>query len=275
MIKIEHSIFALPFALASASLAARGVPALQVLALIILAMVSARSAAMAFNRYLDAEIDKKNPRTTERSIPAGRLTARYALLFTAASSGLFLLVAYFINDTVFYCAPVILFILLGYSYTKRFTSYSHFVLGLALGLSPLGAWLAVTGEFALVPILLGAAVSLWTAGFDIIYSCQDIEFDRKSALYSIPARIGVARSLTLAKLLHVFAVILLILVGTRSDLGAIYWAGLLLVSASMTYEHSLVSGGRLENVNTAFFTMNGIVSIVYGITTICAAIALG
>lgn len=268
MIKIEHSIFALPFALVSAFLAAGGMPGPRVLGLIVLAMVFARSAAMAFNRYIDAEIDAKNPRTALRSIPAGRLSRNFALGFTIFNALLFMAVAWFLNPLSFYLAPFLLLVLLGYSLTKRFTSLCHLVLGLALGSAPLGAWVAVRGELHWPPLLLGLAVLAWTAGFDVIYACQDVEFDRKEKLFSIPSAMGIDGALGLARGLHLLMAATLVTLGLHQGLGALYWVGLLLVAACLFYEHSLVWGGRLERVNMAFFTMNGVVSLLFGAFTI-------
>lgn len=268
MIKIEHSIFALPFALASAFLAAKGLPDLRILTLIILAMVFARSAAMAFNRYLDADIDAKNPRTATRSIPAGRLSRRYSLFFTIACSFCFAFVAYSLNMLAFYLSPVALIVLLGYSYTKRFTSYCHFVLGLALGIAPIGAWVAIRGEIAPIAVMLGAAVMFWTAGFDLIYACQDTEFDKENALHSVPAKIGIHKALLLSRILHCVMISLLVIFGFETAMGLPYWVGLSLVVLTLLYEHSLVWNANLERVTMAFFTMNGVVSIVFGIAVI-------
>lgn len=270
MIKIEHSIFALPFALVSAFLAADGLPPWRVLGLILCAMVLARSAAMAFNRWVDADLDAANPRTAARSIPAGRLSKGYALGFTLICAGLFLLVCYLLNPLALKLAPLMLAVLLGYSLTKRFTALCHFILGLALGLAPLGAWVAVTGQLSWLPVWLGVAVTAWTAGFDIIYACQDIDFDRKTALHSVPSRLGVMRSLWLARLLHFSMVALLVWFGLHLALAWPYWLGIAAVIACLAYEHALVWGGNLEKVDMAFFTMNGVVSLAYGITTLAA-----
>ncbi len=272
MIKVEHSIFALPFALASAFIAANGFPSFKVLLLIIGAMIFARSAAMSFNRYLDADIDAKNPRTAMRSIPSGRLSRNYSLNFTIINSLLFILVTVFINQLAFLLSPLMLLILLGYSYTKRFTSYCHFILGIALGLAPIGAWVAVRGEIALIPIVLGVTVTLWTTGFDIIYACQDIDFDKQEKLFSIPAAIGINKSLILSRILHILMLTLLVFIGINLDLGSIYWLGLGLVIFTLFYEHSLVWGGNLQKVDMAFFTMNGIISLVFGLAVIVGVV---
>jgi 4-hydroxybenzoate polyprenyltransferase len=275
MIKIEHSIFALPFALVAAFLAAEGPPSTRVLALILVAMVAARSAAMAFNRFVDAEIDARNPRTAIRSIPAGRLTRGYTLGFTICCALIFIGASYLLNPLAFALSPILLLVLLGYSLTKRFTSLCHFFLGLALGLSPLGAWIAVRGTFDWLPVLLGAAVLGWSAGFDIIYACQDMDFDREARLHSVPARLGVPAALNLSRLLHLTMFTILLGLGYLLGLGWLYWLGTLIVAACLIYEHSLVWGGDLAKVDLAFFTMNGAVSLVFGITTIGAILMAG
>ncbi len=270
MIKIEHSVFALPFALVSAFLAADGIPDLKTLILILVAMVSARSAAMAFNRYLDAEIDARNPRTQIRSIPAGRLSKSYVLAFTIGSIVVFVAACYFLNFLSWVLSPVVMLVLLGYSYTKRFTPLCHLVLGLALGLAPVGAWVAVTGTLDWIPVLLGVTVMFWTAGFDVIYACQDEAFDRQHKLHSIPVIIGVSNSLCLSRFLHLLTFILLMGFGYLLSFMWIYWAGLVLVGVTLFYEHYLVRGDDLSKVNMAFFTMNGVVSLVFGGMTIAA-----
>lgn len=270
MIKIEHSIFALPFALASAVLAADGLPSGRILILILVAMVAARSAAMAFNRFIDADIDKENPRTAIRSIPAGRLTKRYALVFTLTCCVIFVGTAWLLNPLAFKLAVPMLMVLLGYSLTKRFTALCHVVLGISLGLAPLGAWIAVTGEFSWIPVYLGLAVTGWTAGFDIIYACQDFEFDRDNKLHSIPTALGISKSLWLSRILHISMFSLLIWFGFHVELGLAYWIGIGLVAICLVYEHVLVWGGDLSKVDQAFFMMNGIISLVFGATTITA-----
>lgn len=272
MIKVEHSVFALPFALASAFVAAAGVPEVRTLVLILVAMVSARSAAMAFNRYLDAEIDGRNPRTANRSIPAGRLGRGYALGFTVVCAAVFALSAYLLNPLTFALAPLALLVLLGYSATKRFTSLSHFALGLALGLAPVGAWVAVRGSFSWDPMVLGLAVLGWTAGFDLIYACQDVDFDRQEGLRSIPARIGVHRALMFARVLHLAMLGLLGLLGVYWHAHWVYWLGIGVVGVVLVYEHSLVRNDDLTRVDMAFFTLNGIVSLLFGGATVLAVV---
>ena len=240
-----------------------GFPSLPVLGKVVLAVVFARTAALAFNRWADADIDALNPRTRSRAIPAALLSRPQVGIAALLSGAVFVLTAAWINRLAFALSPVVLVVLLGYSYTKRFTRLSHLVLGLALGLSPLGAWVAARGEVALLPAVLGAAVLFWTAGFDIIYACQDVDFDRKEGLRSIPERWGVARALAAARILHAFTVALLIGVGYLGGLDWVYGAGVAVVALLLIYEHSLVRPEDLSRVNQAFFTVNGIVSLAY------------
>ena len=270
MIKFSHSIFALPFAFAAAFLAERGTPTLAPAVKIVLACVLARTAAMSFNRWADADIDARNPRTSGRAIPAGLLGRASVAAAAAIRAVLFVAVAGWINPLAFKLSPLALIILLGYSYTKRFTSGSHLVLGLALGLSPLGAWIAVRGELDWLPVILGLAVLFWTAGFDVIYSCQDVEIDRRENLHSIPKRWGKTRALWLARSFHVLTIFLLVWVGRSAEpaLGIPYHIGVGLVTVLLVYEHSLVRTDDLSRVNVAFFTMNGLVSLVFMTATI-------
>ncbi len=268
MIKFEHSVFALPFALTGALLAVRGAglsgPALaQKLAWIIVAMVAARSAAMAFNRVVDADIDAKNPRTKTRAIPAGQLSRAFTWGFIVFWSAAFVLAAAMLNPLCLLLSPVALIVVCGYSYTKRFTSLSHVALGVALGIAPLAAWIAVRGEFAAPILLLSAAVTLWVAGFDMIYACQDFEFDRAAGLHSIPARLGVRRSLLLARVFHVAMIALLAWLWSLMELGWLGLAGVAVTAALLAWEHSLVSPDDLSKVNAAFFTANGVVSVLF------------
>ncbi len=263
MVKVSHSIFALPFAVSALFLASGGLPDLAVLAKVVLAVIFARTAAMAFNRWADADIDARNPRTHSRAIPAALLSRTFVGIAAFAGAAAFVLTAAWINRLAFALSPLVLAVLLGYSYTKRFTRLSHLVLGLALGLSPLGAWVAARGEVALLPAILGAAVLFWTAGFDVIYACQDVDFDRKEGLRSIPERWGVARALAASRLLHALTVALLIGVGRLGNLGWVYAAGVAVVAGLLIYEHSLVRAGDLSRVNQAFFTVNGIVSLAF------------
>ncbi len=261
MIKFEHTIFAMPFALMSAAVAADGIPELRVLGWIIVAMVGARSSAMTFNRIADSAIDAKNPRTATRALPAGLITPLAAWVFMLVMSGLLVLAAWQLNRLALYLSPVALAVVLGYSYTKRFTSWSHLVLGLALGIAPVGAWIAVTGRIDLAPVVLATCVMLWTAGFDVIYSLQDIDFDQKMGLFSLPKAFGAARALVMSRMMHAVMLGLLVWFGVLGGLGTVYYIGLGIVSLFIIYEHTLVSPDDFSRVNVAFFTMNGCVSI--------------
>jgi len=268
MIKFEHSVFALPFALTGAVLAARG-SGLDMAALrwkliwIAVAMVGARSAAMAFNRLVDADIDARNPRTRIRHIPAGVLSAAFGWGFVAVSGLVFLYAARELNALCFKLAPVALGVIFFYSFTKRFSTFSHLVLGFALGIAPAAAWIAVRGSLDVRILWLTAAVMFWTAGFDIIYSCQDYEFDVAEGLFSVPRRIGVARALRVSQLLHVFMILCLFALVRDLDLGWLSMAGIAVVALLLIYEHSLVKPDDLSRVNAAFFTMNGWVSVLF------------
>lgn len=261
MIKFEHTLFALPFALSSALVAADGIPALPTLGWILLAMVGARSAAMAFNRIADAKFDAANPRTQSRALPAGLVSIGAAWVFTIISAGMLVFAARMLNPLAFALSPVALIVVLGYSYSKRFTSLSHLWLGLALGIAPVGAWIAVTGEIGFASMVLSAAVILWTAGFDIIYSLQDLEFDRKTGLFSLPSRIGPERALLVSRLFHAGMAALLVWFGLLTGRGPVYYAGAALVAVFLIYEQSIVSARDLSRVNAAFFTLNGCVSV--------------
>ena len=263
MIKWEHSVFALPFALCGAMLAAGGVPSLHQLAWIVLAMVAARSAAMSFNRLADASIDAANPRTQARALPAGILTQGFVRSFVLFSSAVFLLAAWELNRLAFLLSPVALALLLLYSYSKRVTRWSHVVLGFALGIAPAAAWIAVRGSLDARILLLTAAVTFWVAGFDVLYACQDLEFDRRAGLHSIPRYCGVAKSLWVARLFHSLMLGLLLLVVWAFGLGPIAITGVGAVLLLIAYEHSLVSKDDLSRLNAAFFTMNGVISIVF------------
>ena len=262
MIKFEHTIFALPFAIMSAFIAADGLPSLPKLGWILLAMVGARSCAMSFNRIVDAEIDSQNPRTVKRAIPAGLITKGTVWIFTIVSGGLLVFAAWQLNPLAFALSPIALAVIMGYSYTKRFTSFSHFWLGLALSISPVGAWIAIKGRFDWTPIILCCVVLLWTAGFDIIYACQDINFDRKHGLHSIPARLGIRWALWVSSALHVVAVLLLVGIPLLTKLGIFYYMGVGIVVSIFIYEHAIVKPGDLSRVNLAFFTLNGMISLV-------------
>ncbi len=268
MIKFSHTVFALPFAVMSAFLAAGGLPSLRTLFWILMCMVGARSAAMSFNRIVDARIDADNPRTAERAIPAGKLTGAETAIFMAIMAGLFVFSAYMLNRLAFMLSPVALAIIFGYSYTKRFTEYSHFVLGLALAIAPVGAWIAVKEEFHPVALLLGLAVLLWTAGFDIIYACQDIEFDQRAGLHSLPKRLGPTGALVVSAILHAIMIGVLIAILYAAQLGNAFLVGIVFVAALLIYEHSIVRPNDLSRVNMAFFNINGAVSIVLMALTI-------
>jgi len=263
MIKFEHTVFALPFALMSALLAAGGWPSWNQLCWILVAMVGARSSAMAFNRLVDQEFDRLNPRTANRALPTGLLRRSQVWAFTLVSAGLLGLAAGMLNRLALALSPVALAVIWGYSYTKRFTNWSHLILGLSLSIAPVGAWIAVRGEFAWPPLVLAAAVVLWVAGFDVIYACQDVEFDRKMGLFSLPARLGLARALWVSRAFH------LIMVGWlvglywlgQPHLGWLYLVGVGVVAMLLTYEQGLVKPDDLSRVNAAFFTLNGFVSL--------------
>ena len=263
MIKWEHSIFALPFALCAAMLAAGGLPAAAKLGWIVLCMVSARSAAMAFNRIADAQIDAANPRTAMRAIPAGSLSRKFATLFVVVACLLFLLGAARLNRMTLYLSPVALAVVLLYSYTKRFTRWSHLVLGFALGIAPAAAWIAVRGSLDPRILLLTAAVTFWVGGFDVLYACQDIEFDRAHSLNSIPQALGVRGALAVARILHLLMLALLVGLIVAFGLGKLALAGVVVVALLLLYEHSLVSAGDLSKLNAAFFTMNGVIAVVF------------
>jgi 4-hydroxybenzoate polyprenyltransferase len=270
MIRFPHSVFALPFALTATVLAARegGITGGQVF-WIVAAMVAARSAAMGFNRLVDHAIDARNPRTASRELPRGVLSRGEVLAFVALSSAIFVLAAWMLNPLCFALSPVALAIVLGYSYTKRLTSASHLVLGLALAVAPVGAWLAVRGRFDVVPLVLALAVLLWVAGFDTIYACQDAEFDRGEGLHSLPARLGVVRALSLARAMHVLTVLLLVLLYWLAALHPFYLVGVAGVAALLAWEHSLVRPDDLSRVMQAF-NLNGWVSLGYFVTTAVA-----
>ncbi|MBE0659490.1 MAG: UbiA family prenyltransferase [Bryobacteraceae bacterium] len=268
MIKFEHSVFALPFAMTGAALAWRAVGyPMEGLAgkigWIVAAMVGARSAAMAFNRVLDAGIDARNPRTRSRHIPAGLLSARFAWAFIAASAALMVLASAMLNPLCLKLAPVALAVVLFYSWTKRFTASSHLVLGFALGIAPAAAWIAVSGSLDPRILWLTAAVTLWTAGFDIIYSCQDFEFDRDAGLHSIPAKLGIAKALMVARVFHVAMVVCLGALAISFEAGGLAWSGIAVTAALLAWEHRLVRAGDLSKVDAAFFTMNGWVSMLF------------
>jgi len=263
MIKWEHSIFALPFALCGAMLAAGGLPAWHQLGWIIVAMVSARSAAMAFNRLADASIDAANPRTSIRALPAGHLTPSFVSTFVVISCGIFVLAASQLNRLTLMLSPVALAIVLLYSYSKRFTRWSHLFLGFALGIAPAAAWIAVRGSLDPRILLLTAAVTFWVGGFDVIYACQDFDFDRSHGLHSLPRHLGIHTALWIARVFHLAMLGLLVGLVLVFGLGKLAAMGVIAVAALLAYEHSLVRHDDLSKLNAAFFTMNGVISVVF------------
>ena len=263
MIKWEHSIFALPFALTAALLAAHGLPTLRTLVFILIAMISARSAAMAFNRWADADLDAANPRTRTRAIPAGLLSRQFVLGFTVLMALVFVLAAAALNRLTLYLSPIVLLVLLGYSYMKRFTRWSHLVLGLALGLAPTAAWIAVRGSLDARIIVLTAAVMLWVGGFDVLYACQDYEHDVAVGLFSLPRAVGIPAAFWAARMMHVLMLALLIWFALLFHFQVAGWLGVAAVGLLLTYEHSLVSPRDLRRLNAAFFTMNGVIAMVF------------
>lgn len=263
MIKFEHTLFALPFAFLGAVLAAEGLPAWQQILWITVAMVGARSAAMTFNRIVDRDVDAENPRTANRELPSGKLSVNFAWVFLFVSLAIFLVAAYSLNWLTFVLSPIALVSILGYSYAKRFTSLAHLILGWALAISPTAAWIAVRGTIdSEIPILLSVFVLMWTAGFDIMYACQDYEFDKKAGLYSIPAKVGIQRALFMARLFHIQSFIALLLLLAASGLGWPAFAGVALVGALLVYQHILVKPNDLSKMNAAFFTTNAFVSVI-------------
>jgi 4-hydroxybenzoate polyprenyltransferase len=263
MIKWEHSIFALPFALCGAMLAAGGLPTGHQLLWIVVAMVAARSAAMAFNRLADATIDAANPRTRNRALPQGTLSPGFVTIFVVIASGVFIAAAAQLNHLALTLSPLALAVLLLYSYTKRFTRWSHLVLGFALGMAPAAAWIAVRGSLDLRILLLTAAVTFWVGGFDVLYACQDFDFDSQAGLHSIPRYVGIRRALWIARIFHLIMLGLLIALLLSFGLGKLAIGGVLAVAVLLAYEHSLVSADDLSKLNAAFFTMNGVISVVY------------
>lgn len=263
MIKFEHTLFALPFAFLGAVLAAEGVPTWQQIIWITVAMVGARSAAMTFNRIIDLDFDAANSRTANRELPTGKLSLGFAWAFLFVSIAVFLLAAYSLNWLTFALSPVALLSVLGYSYAKRFTSFSHLILGWALAISPTAAWIAVRGTIdSEIPLLLSLLVLMWTAGFDVMYACQDYEFDRKAGLRSIPARFGIGNALWIARLFHLQAFIALVLLYLVTGLGWPALLGVILIGGLLLYQHTLVSAKNLSRMNAAFFTTNAFVSVI-------------
>ncbi|MCI0371436.1 MAG: putative 4-hydroxybenzoate polyprenyltransferase [candidate division NC10 bacterium] len=261
MIKFSHTIFALPFALMGAILAARGIPDGRTLFWIVVAMVGARSGAMGMNRFADRDLDALNPRTKERALPRGLIRPGQVLALVGASFALLLLAAYNLNPLCLALAPLAIVILAGYSYTKRFTTLSHLILGLCLAFAPMGAWIAVAGRLELAPLLLGTAVLCWVAGFDILYALTDIAFDRAHGLFSIPARLGERGGLTVSLLLHALTPLLLAVVGSLLGLGAWYYAGVLFVLLLLAMEHAIIRRYGVSRLELAFFNVNGVLSV--------------
>ena len=270
LIKFSHTIFAMPFALIGFFLATNKYNfEWKIFLYITLCMIFARSAAMAFNRYIDRDIDKKNKRTSNiREIPNGTILAQNALIFVVVNSLLFVTTTYLINTLCFILSPVALFIILGYSYTKRFTALCHLILGLGLALAPLGSYLAIANEFNLLPILFSFAVFFWVSGFDIIYSLQDQEFDKNEGLYSIPVSLGKKKSLKISKFLHIASIVVLTITGLIAEFAKWYWIGFSIFSMLLFYQHTLVKHNNLSKINLAFFTTNGIASVIFGIFVI-------
>ncbi|PYS23743.1 MAG: 4-hydroxybenzoate octaprenyltransferase [Acidobacteria bacterium] len=267
MIKIEHTLFALPFAFLGAVLAARGIPTAWQIVWISVAMLGARSTAMAFNRIADRDYDARNPRTKMRAIPAGLLSVGFVLVFTLISSAIFFVAAAMLNRLTLFFSPVALASIILYSYTKRWTLFSHLVLGWCLAIAPTGAWIAVRGAIdSPIPLLLSLLVMLWTAGFDVLYACQDYEFDRREGLYSIPATFGIARSLWISRALHAGAFAALVALYFLTNLGTLAIAGVIATGALLIYQHTLVRAGDLSRLNAAFFTTNAFVSVILLLT---------
>lgn len=260
-IKIQHTVFALPFALMSAFISSNGVPPSDKLLWILLAMVGARSSAMSFNRIADVDYDRENPRTKERALPKGRIRKSNYIIFLLLSTILFLFSCMMLNRLALILSPIALIIVFFYSYAKRFTIFSHFFLGLSLSLAPIGAWVAIREEISIVSIVLGLAVIFWLAGLDIIYSCQDVDFDKRHGLFSFPARLGIERALRLSALFHFIMILLLFSLIFFENLGMFFLIGVLLIAGLLLYEHSIVRPDDLSRVNVAFFNVNGIISI--------------
>jgi 4-hydroxybenzoate polyprenyltransferase len=267
LIVFSHTIFAMPFAIIGYLLAIKFTPnaafSFRLFGLVIACMIFARSAAMGFNRYVDRDIDAKNNRTAVREIPAGKISANAALFFVIASSILFITSTFFINSICFYLSPVALLVVLGYSFTKRFTALCHFILGIGLSLAPIGAWLAVTGEFAVLPLLFSFAVIFWVSGFDMIYALQDETFDRENKLYSIPAWLGKKGALRVSEIFHIISAGFIFYAGIYKHFGIFYWVGTGIYCSLLIYQHSIVKPTDLSRVNRAFGTTNGIASVIF------------
>lgn len=269
LVKFSHTVFALPFAFMGAMLAARGIPSPSTVLWIVVAMVGARSGAMAVNRLSDQEFDARNPRTRERALPMGLVKRGEVILFALGSFALFLFASFRLNPLCLKLAPVAMVVLILYSYTKRFTFFSHIILGLALAIAPLGAWIAVTGEVAAVPIVLGVAVLFWVAGFDVLYAMADVDFDRSTGLHSIPARFGIPAGMAVSRTFHAATLALLLLLVVLSDLRTLYLTGVFLAAGLLAYEHLLLRRYGLRRLDAAFFTANGLLSItLFGFTVL-------
>lgn len=271
LVKFSHTIFAMPFAIIGFFTATQlyTYPFQTLLLLyVVLCMIFARNSAMGFNRYIDRSIDAKNNRTAIREIPAGKIKPNAALIFILANIAAFIATTYFINPICFYLSPVALIVILGYSLTKRFTALCHFVLGVGLSLAPIGAFLAVSGKFAMLPILISALVLLWTGGFDIIYALQDEQFDKQNKLFSIPSKIGIRNALILSGIVHGLVVCLVVAIGIAGNLNWLYWIGSCLFTTLLVYQHIIVKPSDLSKINLAFGTTNGIASVLFGITTV-------
>ncbi|MFW2332115.1 MAG: UbiA-like polyprenyltransferase [Nitrospinota bacterium] len=268
-VKIQHTIFALPFAIASAVVAADGIPSLRSLLLLLMAMIFARSAAMAFNRLVDMNFDRLNPRTKDRPLARGFVHQNFYRGFIVVNSAAFVVVAFHVGKLAFTLAPVALFLIFLYSLTKRFTSYSHFFLGAALSLAPLGGWIVVRGTIELAPMILAVAVLFWLAGLDIIYACQDCDFDRSiDNIYSLPKKVGITTALRFAALCHLVMIVILAIFGLYVGMSFLYWIGLIFIGILLSYEHSLVSEEDLSQVNKAFFNVNGYISLLFALFVI-------
>ena len=280
LVKFSHTVFALPFAMIGFTLGVFQATKLEVLlepaykeigfklALVIICMITARNAAMAFNRYIDRKYDEKNPRTAIREIPSGIITPKNAVVFIAINCALFIVTTFFINKLCFYLSPVALAVVLGYSLTKRFTFLCHLILGIGLGLAPIGAFLAVTGKFEILPLFFSFAVFFWVSGFDIIYALQDEQFDKENNLYSIPAYFGQSKAKWISRFLHVCSFLCLLGAGIYGNFIFIYWLGFVVFSGLLVYQHSLVIRFGLQKIDLAFFTTNGIASVLFGVCVI-------
>jgi 4-hydroxybenzoate polyprenyltransferase len=271
-VKFEHTIFALPFAYLGMILASRGTPTWQQLLWITIAMVAARTLAMSANRVIDRRLDAANPRTAQRALPRGILSPEQMIALCAVSLIVFLFAAWQLNDLCLKLAPLAAIIVVGYSYTKRFTWMSHFILGVSDGIAPIGGWLAVSGEFSLAPVLLGLAVALWIGGFDVIYACQDVDFDRRHGLKSIPASFGIAAALASSAAAHALTVALLVVVGLLLGLSPVYYVGVAIAVALLVWEHRLVSPSDLSRLNVAFFNVNGYIAVIVFVFTLAAVL---